>query len=230
MSDSFKLFFEARQEYIDQIQNAIDKVSDRPFNELFQGRKDRFLIKVYNPSFEQAAKTFDILDKINIKNRTIDGKNINAYLKDIKQSLNDEYRDIETKEKKLLEIVFERMDNVTKEIYSIADSLKDKGLIIKKTQDDNSKFSYTIYISNPTNILGYLYDNDLTNTSFDIKNKTNKSLTITEIYDFIKSLLERKIVLRKNRDERHLDHNVLLHWHLYMNNMLVIGQMDLYKV
>ena len=51
----FKLFFEAKQEFVDQVKSAVDKVSDRPFNELFAG-KERFLVKVYNPKFEKALK------------------------------------------------------------------------------------------------------------------------------------------------------------------------------
>jgi len=101
---AFKLFFEARQEYIDKIQDAVDKVSDRPFNELFQGKGDRFLIKVYNPNFEKAAKSFDILNKIDIKNRTVDGKNINTFLKGVKQSLKDEQTDINHREDKVLKM------------------------------------------------------------------------------------------------------------------------------
>ena len=56
---NFKLFLEAQKEDIARIQDAMDKVSERPFNELF-GKKNRFLVKVYNPKFEQAARYHDM--------------------------------------------------------------------------------------------------------------------------------------------------------------------------
>jgi len=204
----FKLFFEARQEYIDKIQDAVDKVSDRPFNELFEGKGDRFLIKVYNPNFEKAAKSFDILNKIDIKNRTIDGKNINTYIKDIRRSLKDEHHEIENKEEKILKTVFERMDNVRKEIYNIASTLKDKGLTISTIPNENSKFAYRISTISPLKSLGYLYDDDLNNTAFDIQSKTDKPLSISEIYDFLKALMEKKLVQRINREKREFNSNI----------------------
>ena len=206
----FKLFFEARQEYIDKIQDAVDKVSDRPFNELFQGKGDRFLVKVYNPNFEKAAKSFDILNKIDTKNRTIDGKNINTYLKGIKQSLKDEQTDINNREDKVLKLVFERMDDVRKEIYNMASSLKEKTISISSIPDKNSKFTYELKTATPPKSLGFLYKTDLIDTAFDITKVLNKPLSVTETFDLLKLLMEKRLILPKNRKERNLNDNVFI--------------------
>ena len=207
---AFKLFFEARQEYIDKIQDAVDKVSDRPFNELFQGKGDRFLVKVYNPDYERTAKSFDILNKIDIKNRTIDGKNINTYLKGIKQSLKDEQTDINNREDKVLKRVFERMDDVRKEIYNMASSLKEKTISISSIPDKNSKFAYELKIATPPKSLGFLYKTDLTDTAFDITKVLNKPLSVTETFDLLKLLMEKRLILPKNRKERNLNDNAFI--------------------
>jgi len=91
MGESFKTYFEASQEYIDKIQDAVDKVSDRPFNELFEGKGDRFLIKVFNPSFEKAARNFGISEDIDLKSRTIKGKHINIALRELKDKISKEF-------------------------------------------------------------------------------------------------------------------------------------------
>ena len=207
---AFKLFFEARQEYIDKIQDAVDKVSDRPFNELFQGKGDRFLIKVYNPNFEKAAKSFDILNKIDIKNRTVDGKNINTFLKGVKQSLKDEQTDINHREDKVLKMVFERMDDVREEIYDMASSLKEKMISLSSIPDKNNKFAYELKTANPPNSLGFLYKTDLTDTPLDITKILNKPLSVTETFDLLKMLMEKKLILPKNRKERNLNNNVFI--------------------
>ena len=82
----FKLFFEARQEYIDKIQDAVDKVSDRPFNELFQGKGDRFLIRVYNPTIEKTTKELGLDSKeFDWNKRTYRGHNLNTFIKRLRK-------------------------------------------------------------------------------------------------------------------------------------------------
>tara|TARA_R110000868_G_scaffold101053_1_gene278186 strand:+ start:78 stop:1769 length:1692 start_codon:yes stop_codon:yes gene_type:complete len=117
---NFKLFFEAKQEFIDQIQDAIDKVDERPFNELF-GDKNRFLVKVYNPNFEQNAKYFDLdIEKFDWKKRTYKDKNINSTLKRILRSYTDK-RDKIKKEIDTEEFWDEQMDKVKKNNAYIID-------------------------------------------------------------------------------------------------------------
>lgn len=50
---NFKLFYEAREDFIEKIKDAIDKVDERPFNELF-GKKDRFLVELKNTKLSNA--------------------------------------------------------------------------------------------------------------------------------------------------------------------------------
>lgn len=79
------LLNEATQEEIDKLKEAMDKVSNRPFNELFQDKGDRFLIKVYNPTFEKSAKALNLdIEKFDWKKREYDGKNINRLLKELR--------------------------------------------------------------------------------------------------------------------------------------------------
>ncbi len=79
---TFKTFLEARQEFIDKIQDAVDKVSDRPFNELFKDKGERFLVKVTNPNIQKATELAGInLSNYNPDTRTINGENINTFIK-----------------------------------------------------------------------------------------------------------------------------------------------------
>jgi hypothetical protein len=79
---TFKTFLEARQEFIDKIQDAVDKVSDRPFNELFENKGERFLVKVINPNIQKATELSGInLSNYNPDTRTINGENINTFIK-----------------------------------------------------------------------------------------------------------------------------------------------------
>jgi hypothetical protein len=79
---TFKTFLEARQEFIDKIQDAVDKVSDRPFNELFENKGERFLVKVINPNIQKATELSGInLSDYNPDTRTINGENINTFIK-----------------------------------------------------------------------------------------------------------------------------------------------------
>jgi hypothetical protein len=81
------LLNEATQEEIDKLKDAMEKVSDRPFNELFKDKGDRFLIKVYNPTFEKSAKSLDLdIDKFDWKKREYDGKNINKFFKGVRRN------------------------------------------------------------------------------------------------------------------------------------------------
>jgi hypothetical protein len=81
----FKLFFEAKQEFVNQVKSAVDKVSDRPFNELFAGR-ERFLVKVYNPKFEKALKQMGYTPyAYDPKKRTINDKPYAKWCNDAKQ-------------------------------------------------------------------------------------------------------------------------------------------------
>jgi hypothetical protein len=82
---SFKQFYEARIADVEMIRSAIEKVSDRPFNELFKGHNDRFMIRVYNPYYYKALASLDIYpDSIDLKTRTINGKPLQPKLKLIK--------------------------------------------------------------------------------------------------------------------------------------------------
>lgn len=81
----FYTFLEARQEEIDKIRDAVNKVSDRPFNELFDGKGDRFLRKVWNPQFEKSAKALGLdIAKFDFNKGTYRGNNINAFIKKLK--------------------------------------------------------------------------------------------------------------------------------------------------
>lgn len=81
----FKLFFEAKQEFVDQVKSAVDKVSERPFNELFAG-KERFLVKVYNPKFEKALKRMGYTPyAYDPKTRTINDKPYAKWCNAVKQ-------------------------------------------------------------------------------------------------------------------------------------------------
>ena len=87
-TESFKEYFyaflEARQEMVDKIGDAVNKVEDRPFGELF-GKTDRFLIKVWNPQFEKSVKSLGLdLSKFDWKNSTYMGNNINAFIKKLR--------------------------------------------------------------------------------------------------------------------------------------------------
>jgi hypothetical protein len=80
----FYAFLEARQEMVDKIGDALNKVEDRPFGELF-GKTDRFLIKVWNPQFEKNTKALGLdLSKFDWKNSTYMGNNINAFIKKLR--------------------------------------------------------------------------------------------------------------------------------------------------
>jgi len=96
MTDSFKLFLEAQQSFVDKIQDAVDKVSDRPFNDLFNGHGERFLVKVFNPKFQKASENLGwALSDFDFPNRQLHGKNINTALKEKMIELMDAYNRID---------------------------------------------------------------------------------------------------------------------------------------
>lgn len=95
---NFRLFFEARQEFIDKIHSAIEKVDERPFKELF-GNNERFLVKVFNPKFEKAFNNFGYTAyAYDQKNRTINdrpyAKWIKAVISNAKERIDKDIREI----------------------------------------------------------------------------------------------------------------------------------------
>jgi hypothetical protein len=84
----FYQFFEARENNLRGIKDFIDNKGGRPFKDLF-GDKDRFLVKVYNPTLSKAIKKVEYLniDKFDWKKRTYEGTPVSTFLKKRKEIL-----------------------------------------------------------------------------------------------------------------------------------------------
>lgn len=165
----FYTLLEARQEEIDKIRNAVDKVEDRPFAELFEGKGDRFLIKVYNPRFEKAAKNLDLnINKFDFDKRTYDGQNINSFLKKLGQVFiskeKDTWKDPELN--KMLDDLFGDADPTTQEILNTPILKRDKYKFtrnqnpeldiigqLKQAIDQNNIYYYLMFSRHPVDVL-----------------------------------------------------------------------------
>lgn len=92
---SFKVYLEATEQYIDKIKDAIEKVDERPFNELF-GKNERIALKVYSPvvqdMIEEIPDLFHIEKMTNREIGDVIRKNFNA-LKKQKDKLFDNLND-----------------------------------------------------------------------------------------------------------------------------------------
>ncbi len=86
----FRQFFEATVKNLAEIKDFIDQKNGRPFEELFEGR-ERFLVKVYNPTFSKAVKKLDYLnmEDFNFSKRTYKGKPVSPFIRKKKQELKD---------------------------------------------------------------------------------------------------------------------------------------------
>lgn len=165
MLDSFKLFFEARQEYIDKLEDAINKVSDRPFNDLFQGKGERFLVKVFNPKFQKAAAALGMpVQDFDITNRKFQTNHINTAIKQKMKQLQDEYNsiDFENIKKKLIDnFIAYRIDVYAENpIYQTAYSIAAYKPIFASTKENE----WSLYTSDHSFIAAfeankYLKDN-----------------------------------------------------------------------
>lgn len=151
---NFKLFYEATQDFVDKIKHAIPKVSERPFNELF-GNKDRFLVKIPNPSFESMIKNVLNTD-INVEHYTSsvkEKKRINTLFKNkydkTEQLLLDTKQRYKAAAKKFLEA---NESTLKKYIKSIIDN-KGEG-DFETLEDDTYRLFRILYRTKD-----YSYDN-----------------------------------------------------------------------
>jgi hypothetical protein len=164
----FYAFLEAKQEMVDKIGDALNKVEDRPFGELF-GKTDRFLIKVWNPQFEKNTKALGLdLSKFDWKNQTYNGKKINGFLKNLgKDFVNkekDQWKDPELN--KLIDDLFSGNDETTNSLLNKPISKRDeykwtKGqnpeldIIgkIKQAIDQKNVYYYLLFSRHPIDVL-----------------------------------------------------------------------------
>lgn len=164
----FYQLVEARQEMVDKIADALNKVEDRPFGELF-GKTDRFLIKVWNPQFEKSVKSLDLdLSKFDFGRRTYDGKNINGFLKNLGKDFVNKEKDLwkDPELNKLLDDLFSSNDETTKSILDKPISKRDEykwtrnqnpelDIIgkIKQAIDQNNVYYYLLFSRHPIDVL-----------------------------------------------------------------------------
>lgn len=189
MIDSFKLFFEARQEFVDQIQDAVDKVSDRPFNDLFQGKGDRFLVKVFNPKFQRAAQHLGLFNyEFDFPNRQLQGKNINTALKQKMQELmtNHKGTDISHIKEKLI-------NNFMKykiEIYDTNPLDRITELLVAQQPyfETGSKGAYHLY-SNDKSFIMELVGNDYIKKNYPL----NETLDVHAISKLLDDMIHLRV-------------------------------------
>lgn len=220
---NFKSIFEATDSHIKQIQSSIDKIDERPFNELFEGR-ERFLVKVHNPKLTKGLRSMGIKEKdINWEKRTYKPYNdkpipLNRYLKSRIEQYQKQY-DMDMSYHKLEDYIddYKRNDGIELINHLISIS-KTKTFILKQLKDVNypGNLNFILFLDN-TQIV-FIHPKKDIFYNFP----KNQSLSSDDMENFIDILLSKINWL--NSDMSHIDiinkendHWIDIVWHAIKN-------------
>lgn len=186
----FKDFYlEATQNFIDKIKDSIDKVSERPFNELF-GDKDRFLIKVYNPEFEKNAHDSGLeIDQFDFNKRTYDGKDINTFIK----------KYVSFQEKKVAKVDF---DQRKRELIEKAKKHVNLNTALNYLMKEQCRFerwsdwAWNLKTKSRSDLLLISYK-DAAKLAYPIEE--DKLVSVDQMRDLLEKLMSSEIISRENK-------------------------------